>query len=181
MAPLKAGSIFQGRLARTIPDHSLRWPSAPGAAKRASTSMVFMSSSGGSILRKAAANSRKVCCLRRGVSSGLGSCVLAYSSWASWSVSSRVLWRSRVAPNAGSESRNRAVGTHVGHDKLAAPVDGQIGQADCEIPALAQHPLMADVEDLWGLPVGACEGVHLNRHLPRDAIVNTPTEKLRQL
>src|SRR5919107_1207931 len=51
MAPLKAGSIFQGRLASTIPDHSLRCPSSPGATKRTSTSMALISSSGVSTLR----------------------------------------------------------------------------------------------------------------------------------
>jgi hypothetical protein len=105
MAPLKAGSIFQGRLAETIPAQSPRWPRGPVAAKRASTSMALMSSSGGSTLRKGPTNSAD-----RGppppgvVAPGPGSFVLSYSSRASRRVASRTFGPGLAAPKAGTES-----------------------------------------------------------------------------
>src|ERR671921_2624343 len=68
--------------------------------------------------------------------------------------------RLRAQPN-GAQGRQRetthtALGAHISHDESAAPVDGQVGQAEGEVPALAKPPLAADIEYLWSLSVGAC-------------------------
>jgi hypothetical protein len=57
IAPLKLGNSFQGRLASTMPAQSRTCPSAPGTAKRASTLVFFISSSGGSTRWKGATRS----------------------------------------------------------------------------------------------------------------------------
>src|SRR5918999_1618968 len=89
----------------------------------------------------------------------------------------------RLSPRARSAPLSfvLALSARVGNDGLAAPVHGQIGQADREVPPLAQPPLAADIEDLRRLPAGAGEGVHDDRHLPRDADVHALGEELRQL
>src|SRR5918999_4026174 len=93
--------------------------------------------------------------------------------------------RLRAQPN-GAQGRQRetshtALGAHISHDESAAPVDGQVGQAEGEVPALAKPPLAADIEYLWGLSVGASEGVYHDRYLPRDTSIDPLGEKLWQL
>src|ERR671917_2620272 len=93
--------------------------------------------------------------------------------------------RLRAQPN-GAQGRQRetshtALGAHISHDESAAPVDRQDGQAEGEVPALPKPPLAADIEYLWGLPVGASEGVYHDRYLPRDTSIDPLGEKLWQV
>src|SRR5215218_7466411 len=180
MAPLNAGSIFQGRLASTIPDHSLRCPSTPGEAKRASTSMAFMSSSGGSTLERSDRPRRLRTSSGRIVRSGLLGPLVELACELKGE-----LPNPRAQPHS-AQGRQREAGhappcAHVRCDESAAPTDGQIGQAHGEVPALPEHPLSALVEYLWGLTVGAGEGVHHDRHLPPDVSIDPICEELWQL
>src|ERR671916_2214507 len=68
----------------------------------------------------------------------------------------RLLAQPNGAQGRQRETSHTALGAHISHDESAAPVDGQVGQAEGEIPALAMPPLAADIEYLWGLSVGAC-------------------------
>jgi hypothetical protein len=75
------------------------------------------------------------------------------------------------------EPRDLARGAYVSHDEVPAPIDRQVGKADRQVPAFLPHPLVADVEDLGGLSVGARERVDDDRDVPGDAVVDVPTEK----
>src|SRR5215218_8454921 len=87
----------------------------------------------------------------------------------------------RRAQGRKRESRDLALCAHVRHYEPAVTVDWQVGQADCEVPALPQHPLAAAVEDLWGLPDSAGERVHDDRYVPRDTAIDPIGEEIGQL
>jgi hypothetical protein len=93
--------------------------------------------------------------------------------------------RSRAQPYRAQgrqrEASHPTLGTHVGYDQSATPVDGQVGQAEGEVPALAKPPLAAGIENLWGLTVGAGEGIHHDRHLPQDTSIDPTAEEIWQL
>lgn len=64
---------------------------------------------------------------------------------------------------------------------MSASVDREIGQTDREVPAFLPQPLLADVEDLGGVPVAAREGVYDDRDIPRYAAIDMPGEQVGKL
>src|SRR5918993_3995070 len=113
MAPLKAGSIFHGRLASTMPARSRGWPRLPGGGEarvHAPLSHVLI----GRIDPAEGLTNPAERGPRPWGASGPGSFVLAYSSRVSWRVASRALGRSRVAPKADSPALRAHVRRDVG-------------------------------------------------------------------
>jgi hypothetical protein len=78
------------------------------------------------------------------------------------------------------EAGHAALGTDVRRDEATAPVDRQVGEADGQVPALAQHLLPALVQYLRRFPIGAGEGVDHYRYVPRDPCVDPAAEEIGQ-
>jgi hypothetical protein len=93
----------------------------------------------------------------------------------------RPLMQACRAQGRKREARDPALAAHVARNEPTAPVHREIGQADREVPAFAQPPLSADVEDLWSFAPAAGKGIHHDRNVPVDVGVDVPSEKLRQL
>ena len=180
MAPLKAGSILQGRLAKTIPDQSPEVPERPrGGEAGVDVHRRHVLVWGIDPPEGAHETGGPWTSLKGGIRFGLMHLLVELLGEPEGGFSGPRTQPQR-AHGGQREAGHAALGADVRRDEPPAPVDRQVRQAEGQVPALAQHLLPALVQYLRRFPIGAGEGVDHYRHVPRDPPVDPAAQEIGQ-